>query len=218
MVVTSGGDITWTGSTASNTLSYSKDNGNTWISVNNEDTISVSEGDKVLWKGTPTPQQGNGIGNFSGDTNTRYSVEGNAMSLLYGDNFKGQISLGDKNYVFWNLFKNNTNVISAKNLSLPATTLSNGCYCCMFKYCTSLTIAPELPATILTEGCYSGMFTGCTNLNSITCLATDISVSYCTTDWVMDVAASGTFTKSADMGDWIGGRNGIPSSWNVVDV
>ena len=166
MVVTSGGDIIWSGSTADNTLSYSKDNGDNWSAVTSADTISVEAGDKVLWKGTPTPYTSFGIGKFSGATNVRYSVEGNTMSLLYGDDFKGQTSLSGKNYALFELFKGNTNVTSAENLSLPATTLATSCYQKMFRGCTSLTTAPVLSATTLAQSCYFCMFQNCTSLTT----------------------------------------------------
>ena len=38
---------------------------------------------------------------------------------------------------------------------LPATTLAEHCYDCMFAGCSSLTTAPELPATTLAGYCYS---------------------------------------------------------------
>jgi len=182
MVVTSGGDIKWSGSTADNTLSYSKDNGDNWSSVTSADTISVAADDKVLWKGTPTPLSDafKGIGKFSGDTNARYSVEGNAMSLLFGDDFKGQTNLNGKNYAFDDLFGTNTNVTSAENLSLPATTLTKYCYYRMFQNCTALTTAPELPATTLAMDCYDSMFFGCTSLTTAPSVlpATTLSI-YC---------------------------------------
>jgi len=99
---------------------------------------------------------------------------------------------------------------------LPVMTLASGCYSEMFSNCTSLITAPVLPATTLARVCYNRMFYGCTNLNSITCLATDISASSCTYNWVQNVASSGTFTKAASMNDWTTGNNGIPSSWTVV--
>ena len=244
IVVTVGGDIKWSGSTEDNTLSYSTDNGGTWTTADSSTTISVTASDKVLWKGTPTPQPSKGIGKFSGDTNVRYSVEGNAMSLLFGDNFNGQTSLEGKNYALYGLFNDNINVTSAENLSLPATTLvsycyrnmfqnctnltaapelpattlAERCYCSMFEGCTSLTTGPELPATALETYCYSYMFWGCTNLNSIKCLATYISAINCTSYWVSRVAASGTFTKAASMTSWTTGTNGIPSGWTVQDA
>ena len=163
MVVTVGGDIKWSGSTAFNTLSYSKDNGTTWTTANS--AISVVEGDKILWKGTATPQSSKSIGRFSGATDVRYSVEGNAMSLLYDDNFVNQTSL--EYNALYALFSGNTNVTSAENLSLPATTLASYCYQKMFFGCTSLTTAPSvLPATTLANRCYNSMFQGCTNLTT----------------------------------------------------
>jgi hypothetical protein len=101
---------------------------------------------------------------------------------------------------------------------LPATTLANYCYSNMFYGCTNLTTAPELPATMLAEGCYKEMFEKCPNINSVTCLATDISATDCTLEWLNGVAASGTFTKAASMEDWPEGVNGIPTGWNIVNA
>ena len=166
MVVTVGGDIKFSGSSTANTLSYSKDNGKTWNTVDRDTIISLTAGDNVLWKGTPTPKEEKGIGKFSGDTNVRYSVEGNAMSLLFGDDYHGQTSLSGKTYALYRLFSGNTNVTSAENLSLPATTLTNYCYYSMFYGCTNLTTAPQLSATTLASSCYYGMFSGCTSLTT----------------------------------------------------
>lgn len=47
---------------------------------------------------------------------------------------------------------------------LPATTLAECCYTCMFYYCTNLNVAPKLPANTLTEHCYTSMFSGCSSL------------------------------------------------------
>ena len=102
--------------------------------------------------------------------------------------------------------------------ALPATTLAESCYSDMFNSCTALTTVPELPATTLTDGCYNCMFWGCTNLNYIKCLATDISASQSTNNWVRNVAASGTFVKDSNMLSWTTGNNGIPSGWTVEDA
>ncbi len=102
--------------------------------------------------------------------------------------------------------------------SLPATTLANNCYQSMFNGCTGLTSAPELPATTLANGCYNQMFRNCSSLNYIKCLATDISASNCTYDWVYNVAASGTFVKAQSMTEWTSGTSGIPSNWTVQDT
>lgn len=147
--------------------------------------------------------------------NQPHSVSGNPMSLYHLYDFDKQAL---ESSVFANLFYDNGYLINARNLSLPATTLANYCYQSMFYNCTSLTTAPALPATTLADGCYQSMFEGCTHLASITCLATNISASVCTTNWVKNVAASGTFTKAASMSSWTTGVNGIPSGWTVQDA
>ena len=99
--------------------------------------------------------------------------------------------------------------------ALPATALANYCYIDMFAGCTSLTTAPELSATDLAEGCYSGMFQNCTSLNYIKCLATDISASYCTSNWLKGVASTGKFVKNPNMASWTTGVSGIPNNWAI---
>lgn len=154
------------GTIEQNTLSYSLDNGSTWVALaNNANTPTVSSGSKILWKGTCVPQEtanSEGIGTFS--STAQFDVEGNAMSVLFGDDFKEQTSLEGKTNTFYNLFKWNRYVVSAKNLCLPATTLARNCYSNMFLDCTSLTIAPKLPATTLAQSCYGSMFQRCTSL------------------------------------------------------
>ena len=98
---------------------------------------------------------------------------------------------------------------------LPATTLEYYCYSGMFWNCTSLTTAPILPAATLNIMCYDSMFRGCSSLNYIKCLATDISASDCTKNWVNGVASTGTFVKAADMTGWETGNSGIPNNWAI---
>ena len=220
----------------SNVISYSTDGGETWTEGN---SISVNNGDKVMWKGTMTPSSFNGIGKFS--STAEFDVQGNIMSLLYGDNHKGQTSLTGKDNVFYQLFYVNTKIVNAENLSLPATTLAKACYQGLFQFCSSLTTAPKLPAitlvndcynrmfsgcaslttapklpaTTLTNYCYYNMFSGCTNLNYVKCLATDISASNCTTGWLTVVSATGTFVKNSAATWTVTGTDGIPSGWTV---
>ena len=101
--------------------------------------------------------------------------------------------------------------------ALPATNLTQDCYNSMFSNCTSLTVAPELPAEILDSGCYSYMFYGCTKLKYIKCLATDISATNCTYNWVNGVASTGTFVKAAVIESWTTGDSGIPTGWTVLN-
>lgn len=219
-----------------NNLLYSLDSGATWSEGYRWD-VNVNVGDKVMWKYDRTsPLTTYGIGSFS--ATCKFDVEGNIMSLYYGDDFYGKNTL--QNNAFKGLFSGATTLESAENLilpsatsqacydhmfyrcssltkapELPATTLSYNCYSNMFVDCTSLTAAPELPANTLVDYCYFGMFQGCSNLSSITCLATDISAYDSTSYWTSGVAANGTFTKAQGMDDWSVGINGIPSGWVV---
>jgi hypothetical protein len=110
------------------------------------------------------------------------------------------------------MFSGCTNLTAAPEL--PATTLANYCYESMFEGCTGITSSPLLPAATLYDFCYRFMFRNCSNLNSVTCLATNISASYCTTDWISGVAASGTFT--AALTNWPTSVSGIPSGWTKI--
>lgn len=225
-------------------ISYSLDNGATWQETTYADEqIPVLEGQKILFKNT-TDGQLEPFSVYDNDFEYRiqFNVYGNIMSLFYGDDFVGQteyprgsnvaasflaetlvvdagnlilpaITLTEGGYQ--SMFENCTALTTAPEL--PATTLTLGCYATMFYGCTSLTTAPVLPATILVDDCYSGMFFDCEQLNSITMLATDISAENCLSQWVQNVAVTGTFTKDANT-TIPTGVNGIPSGWAVIDV
>ena len=61
------------------------------------------------------------------------------------------------------------------------------------------------------------MFKDCPLINEITCMATDISASNCTTDWLSGVASAGTFHKNPEMLDWpLNSPSGIPEGWMVM--
>ena len=148
----------------SSLIYYSLNSGTTWTQGS---AVTVNAETKVMWKGEMTPPASYpyGIGYFSATTG-HFSVEGNIMSLLFGDNFEGQTSLEGKVGVFYAFFQGCSGLTTAENLILPATTLVDNCYEAMFKGCTSLTTAPQLPATTLAERCYEFMFQGCTSLTT----------------------------------------------------
>lgn len=101
---------------------------------------------------------------------------------------------------------------------LPATTLNKGCYSNMFNGCTSIVEAPNLAAATMATDCYNTMFSGCTHLASIKTAQT--SFTGCT-NWVNNVAASGTFTCPAALGDdstITRGTSACPTGWTVVNV
>lgn len=97
---------------------------------------------------------------------------------------------------------------------LPATTLATGCYYQMFSTCTLLTTSPDLNAPTLVATCYFQMFVGCSSLANVKCLATTKSASQCTSDWLKNVSASGTFTRDSGT-TWSRNASGIPSGWTV---
>lgn len=116
-------------------------------------------------------------------------------------------------YCYQQMFDGCKNLTTAPIISA----LTLGVYCCdrMFYRCISLTATPILQATTLGLASYHHMFFGCTSLNNVTCLATDISASLCTYNWLYNVAATGTFTKAAGMTGWTTGVDGIPSGWTT---
>ena len=268
------GTINWTTSDSSNTktIEYKLNDGEwTHITSNTEPSASaivVTRGNKIQFRGNNTSYSDGLSYNTFGSSTAEFEVEGNIMSLIYGDNFKNKLTIND--YAFGGLFRACANLVSAENLilpattvayycyyymfygcssltsapklpattlanfcyfgifwnckslsaapALPATTLASKCYSFMFQGCSSLTTAPELPATTLADSCYQYMFYGCTSLNYIKCLATDISATSCTTNWVNGVASTGTFVKSPNMNDWTRGGDGVPSGWTVIDA
>ena len=148
-----------------NTISYSLDEGNTWTSLaSNTYTPTVNSGQTIMFKGNLTPVYDSGIGTFT--ISKKCNLEGNCMSLLFGDDAVNNNSLSGKNYAFYELFSDCTTIIQVSETFLPATTLAIRCYESMFRYCTSLTTAPELPATTLGSYCYLVMFQGCTRLTA----------------------------------------------------
>ena len=143
-------------------VQFSLDSGNTWTTLAaNTSSPSVSAGQKIMWKGTEAPS---GARFWTATSN--FDVEGNTMSLLYGDDFRGKTTLLSGDRTFYNLFSNNSYVVNAENMVLPATALTSECYEQMFRGCTSLETAPELPAMTLTDSCYINMFKDCTSLTT----------------------------------------------------
>ena len=144
---------------------YSLDDGATWVNLSaNSNSPTISGGSKIMFKAYRSPSNSSDYIIFTGTA--KHNVMGNPYSVIYGDDFKGVTSLSSTSYSLYRLFEGNNNLVNAKNLSLPATTLANACYSGMFQGCTNLTTAPELPATTLANNCYSSMFYGCTSLTT----------------------------------------------------
>ena len=241
-------------------IEYSLNDG-TWTTLTSAatpPTITVAANDVVRFKGTNQSYAtsksaysgfGHGEAGTSGQSTydndaAELDIEGNIMSLVYGDNFVGQTAFNGGTYNFCSMFKK-LKVVSAENLILPATTLTNYCYRAMFSWCTYLTEAPQLPATTLAQGvywymfekcaittapdllaehlvaeCYGSMFTGCASLNFIKCMAIDgFNLTNCKQTWTNAVASQGTFVKDSGVAvsTWTRGTSGIPTNWLVYD-
>ena len=145
-----------------NQIQYSLDN-ETWVDLPaNTNAPAISAGGKMYFRAEGlSPTSSAGIGTFK--INGKCNVGGNIMSLLYGDDFADAVYI-EKIYSFYRLFYQQTAIVDAGSLVLPATTLANYCYQYMFQNCSSLVNAPELPAMSLASACYSNMFNGCTSL------------------------------------------------------
>ena len=248
--ITSAGTINWyaSNSASTKTISYSKDNGTTWndiVSTTGGTSISVVSGDKVMFKSiNGNYSSADTVYNSFSGTTASFEVQGNIMSLIYGDNFSGQTSLSN-DFTFNSLFMGCTTLTSAENLILPATSIRTKCYQLMFKdcanliksptilpattlqqycyqqmfmNCSNLTTSPYLPATALVTNCYSNLFNGCSSLNYIKCLAISNRGNGYTTSWVSGVASTGTFVKNPSASTWGTSVNYCPPGWTQIDA
>ena len=192
--ILSAGTINWTASDASiaKTIDYKLNNGE-WVSITSNTgssapTIEVNSGDKIQFRGNNAQCGGNDRWTIlynSFGSSASFEIEGNIMSLIYGDDFKNNSTISS-GYTFVELFSKCVNLVSAENLVLPATTLADYCYYGMFQNCTSLTTAPKLPATTLANYCYQFMFDGCTSLTKAPELPATTLTSYCYQEMFLD--------------------------------
>ena len=203
-------------------------------------SIEVSHDDEVHFYGNGT----NGSTNII--VNSNVMLSGNIMSLVDEENFATITTMEGASFagLFAGNNSPERTIINANGLLLPATTLSENCYSRMFAGCSELTDTPvELPALTLAPGCYSNMFEGCDKLSdaphlpapelvdrcyasmfyqcgtlqNVTCLATTINGTDCTTDWLYEVNFPGTFTKAKGATCWdnLDYDDGIPWGWEV---
>ena len=138
---------------------------------------SINTGQTLSFRGEFTPSSSNGIGTFT--ISKKCNLKGNCMSMIFGDNAANNYSLSGKNWAFYKLFYNCSNIVNVDSNFLPATTLASNCYGSMFSSCTNLTTAPELPATTLTSNCYDSMFSDCVSLTTAPSLPATTLADYC---------------------------------------
>ena len=179
------GTINWTTSDSSltKTIEYKLNDGEwTHITSNTEPSASaivVTRGNKIQFRGDNTSYSDGLSYNTFGSSTAEFEVEGNIMSLIYGDDFKNKLTISS-DYAFYGLFSDCVNLVSAKNLVLPANTLATYCYSSMFYGCRLLASAPKaLPATTLASSCYDSMFYGCSSLTTAPALPATTLANYC---------------------------------------
>ncbi len=192
--ITSPGVITWSYSDDYSDLElprsiYYNKNNTSWtelISSTAGSSFNVTTGDVICFRGDNStygeivsgPNGDRYIWNTFKKSTASFDLSGNIMSLVNSTNFSGITTLtGSLN--FYAMFSNTSGVTDAKDLILPATTLTKFCYGFMFNRCTNLTTAPELPATTLAEFCYEGMFERCTSLTTAPELPATTLAPYC---------------------------------------
>ena len=213
---------------ASGTVFYKK-NDDAALHCNSGETAGIeleNVGDKVQFYGdNQAYATGTGASDYSNIAcSADCYVYGNIMSLVNSAGFASETAL-TASFTFCQLFKDNVHIKNktGADLLLPATTMTEYCYYAMFYGCTSLTTAPVLHAPTLVENCYYYMFYYCSSLKSVTCLATNISASDCTKNWLNNVSANGTFYKASSMGAGTSGgwplnsASGVPNTWSVED-
>lgn len=137
-------------------IEYKVEN-NDWTSSNGTSiNIRANTGERVWFRGRNESYSGVIFRNTSGS----FYLYGNLMSLIYGDDFEDKKELTAKE-TFYELFIQNSGIYNhpAKDIELPATTLTTSCYRNMFYKCPNLKKAMSvLPATELAPNCYTGMF------------------------------------------------------------
>ena len=179
-------------------VSYSLDNGTTWITTNNADsqtvtitTPSVAKGDKVLWKGS-----GTGISTTTNNSNRtatssvfsstcKFNAYGNIMSLLYNDNFAIQTAVTGT-YNFALIFYTNNKIVDASKLILPIKNVPDYCFFRAFQQTVSLEYAPDLLGETVGKQAYTSMFVGCNSLTETAkMMATSVGENCCATMYMM---------------------------------
>ena len=198
---------------------YSVNNGSSSqinFTVNGElvTITGLSAGDKVEFT-VPNNQDGPSSSStyfkFTTGCTAPFNVYGNIISLQQVDYTNAMILSG--NSCFREMFRGNTKVIDASNLIIPDVGLTSSCCEGMFRGATNLIAGPQILATHPSTSCMKNMFYGCGNLAYIKCMFSSVTTAQIR-DWVVSVAATGTFVKAAGV-TWPSG--GIPTGWTIEE-
>jgi len=225
-------------------ITYTK-NGGAETSITTTTSIEVAAGDEVCFFSKNSALAHDQYDYVCFNTTADCDIYGNVMSMIddEGNGFENDVTIGAP-YALSGLFAEagQINIHSTKELLLPATTLTEGCYDIMFRRCTSLTKTPELPATTLPGNCYHEMFYGCTSLTATPYLPAETLVTRCyqdmfngcssletvycnaktgmktgsnTSNWLNGVNATGNFYKNASATTTTGTGD---NKWNLNNV
>lgn len=227
----------------SNDIEYCIHSDGVWKTLTADNaTPPIDVGDAISFRAAFKPTSFNaGCGSFT--ITQACNLEGNCMSLLFGDNAEGETDLSSfTTGVFGYLFSSCTGIRNVDSDFLPATVISRYCYVMMFAACSNLISGPDLPAEVLASNCYYGMFRECISLVKAPVLPAKSLVSSCynylfykcsslnyikamfttyptysyTNYWVLAVASSGIFVKGKDATWNVTGIYGVPTGWTVI--
>lgn len=204
-------------------LEYSTDNGATWQSLDPSNDSAVEINGKVWFRNNGTGSTVNMLqfidAGERGAEGPDVTVYGNIMTLIDPTGKSTTLTGNEFKYMFSDGNDAQLNVVDARSLELPATTLASNCYQNMFTGCSNLTSAPYLPATTLADSCYFRMFAGCTNLNKLSVEFSDWGSDNETNNWLLNVAENGEFFCKTILGNnttIARGPSNCPDGWTVV--
>ena len=144
---------------------------------------------------------------------TVYTVQGNIMSLVYGDNFSGQTTLDKR---FYGLFGSCKGLVDASNLVLPATEATvTSAYTRMFQY-SDITGGPFVALQSIPDRGCDRMYYNCKNINTVYLPYVETIGNDGIYRILNSAKAGGTLYKKAGV-EYPRGDNVIPNSWTLVD-
>lgn len=166
------GDLNW--------QQWTNDNASTTLTLA---TLNTNESVEIKGYGTGTSYGDNVTYCSTFNSTKKFKVSGNIMSLLYEDDYVNKTTITGY-YAFNRLFVDCSTLYSIKDLVLPATSLSLGCYNWMFVRCSNLVYCvKQLPAVNVAELAYNSMFYACSSMKT-TPIITVNSLSKCSLQYM----------------------------------
>ena len=229
--IASDGVIGWRGGSTSAdcadySIYYSKNNGEWEEAVAHNDPyveddpgylgsyyISVQSGDTIHFKAvrsTYCPSDLSPYRMFRRSTAT-YDVEGNIMSLIYGEDFDNntEFAEGSRNNLIRAFY--NEPVRDASKLILPASYVNEQAYKTMFRGCSNLIQGPVILANDFGPMSCEYMFAECTALTG----TPEINATGSISDWAFNDAFSGCTALVRFNGDLSGTQDGHADSGSM---